>query len=145
MLSECSLPIAWYMSRISLLNLCTEKKMNGVKFLFFNFVQFFPAVCTCIVVVYQSSGNNGNNISTLLSSGEQGMINNVMREMKRLFRVYRVASSLHSNSNLPLPTLMNLQTTMVQTNFCTCNQTIGSFVLTQIGHHCSHLLFFRVS
>jgi hypothetical protein len=98
------------MSRISLLNLCTEKKNEWCQiFIFYiiNFVQFFPAAC--IVVVYQSSGNNGNNISTLVSSGEQGMINNVMREMKRLFRVYRrVASSLHSNSNLPLPTLMNL-------------------------------------
>ena len=78
--------------------------MNGVKFL----LTLYNFFLLCIVVVYQSSGNNGNNISTLVSSGEQGMINNVMREMKRLFRVYRVASSLHSNSNLPLPTLMNL-------------------------------------
>lgn len=132
------------MSRISLLNLCTEKKNEWCQIFIINFVQFFPAAC--IVVVYQSSGNNGNNISTLVSSGEQGMINNVMREMKRLFRVYRVASShslqlqlAASHTNEPGPT-----TTWYKQIF-TCNQTIGSFALTQIGHHCSHLLFFRVS
>ena len=60
--------------------------MNGVKFLLLLFLTLynFFLLCTGIVVVYQSSGNNGNNISTLVSSGEQGMINNVMREMKRL-------------------------------------------------------------
>lgn len=116
--------------------------MNGVKFL----LTLYNFFLLCIVVVYQSSGNNGNNISTLLSSGEQGMINNVMREMKRLFfRVYRCEfSSLQlqlaaSHTNEPG------QTTTWYKQIFTCNQTIGSFVLTQIGHHCSHLLFFRVS